>query len=121
MFYPETHERPTGERENKRHDSDEQVFPQPREDECFAMSGFAERAVGENPSGVEPDREPERGGPESGVGQDAADREKRQESSREEHRIAELAEGMCDRIAPGIPAHGIVRCSRLRWFQEMHN
>ena len=119
MLHPETHQRPTGERESKRHDSDEQVFPEPRECEHFAMGGFAESAVGENPAGVQPNRQPERGGLEPCVGQDATNHKERQETGREQHRVAELAEGMRDRIESGEPAHRVVRRGLFGRFQKM--
>ena len=60
MLDPETHQRPSGKRENKRHDSDEQVFPDPGKNERFAMRGAAESAIGENPAGVQADGQSKR-------------------------------------------------------------
>ena len=121
MFHPEAHERPAGERENKRHDSDEQVFPEPGQHERFAMRGFAESAICENPAGVQTDREPERGGLEAGVRQDAADREKGQETGREQYRVGELSERMRNRVEAREPAHSIVRRGLVGRLQEMHD
>ena len=121
MFHPEAHERPAGERENKWHDSNEQVFPEPGQRERFAMRGFAKSAIGENPAGVQPNREPERGGLEAGIGQDATEREKGQETGRKQHRVAELSERMRNRVEAREPAHRIVRRGLVGRFQEMHD
>ena len=121
MFHPEAHERPAGERENKWHDSDEQVFPEPGQRERFAMRSFAKSAIGENPAGVQPNREPERGGLEAGICQDATENEKGQETGRKQRRVAELSERMRNRVEAREPAHRIVRRGLVGRFQEMHD
>ena len=101
MFHPDAHQRPTGERDDKRHDSDEQVFPDPWKREQFAVSRFTEGAIGENPAGVKSDRKPERLRPQPPIREDAANGEEGQETSGEEKRIGELREGMGDRNEAG--------------------
>ena len=85
------------------------------------MRGFAKSAIGENPAGVQPDREPERGGLEAGIGQDAADREEGQETGRKQYRVRELSERMRNRVEAREPAHSIVRHGLVGRFQEMHD
>lgn len=121
MFYPKAKERPANERENKRHDSDEQVFPQPGQNERFAMGRLAEGAIREYPTGMQPDREPEGSGPEPGIGQNAADHKEGEKPAREQHRVAELTKGMRDRIETGEPADGVVRRGCFRGLEEMHD
>lgn len=113
------HQRPADDRDAKRHEPDEQVFPQPGKEKHLAVGEFAEDAVGENPPRVQTDRQPERARLEPSVGENASDDEEGEKAGREQRRIGELIEGMGERDEAGSPVNSIVRRSEFRRFHEV--
>src|SRR5438128_7024704 len=73
IFHPAAHNQPRQARDCERHNSNEKILPEPRQDDQLAERDFIERAAGKNPAGVQTDRQPKRASPQSRVGQDPTD------------------------------------------------
>ncbi len=117
---PATHQRPTGERENKGHDSNEQVFPEPWEGQDLAVSCLAKGATRQDPSGVQADWEPERVSAQARIRENTTDRKESEETGCEENWIAKLPERMTDRNKARKPTDSIARNSKMWSFQKMN-
>ena len=117
---PAAHQSPAGERDAKRHDPHEQVFPEPGKRLNFSVGDFAEEAVGKNPTGVEADGQEERARLQPRVPENTSNRKEREQAARDEQRADELGKRMAERDEAGHPIDGVVRRNLLRGFHEMN-
>src|SRR5438067_6793946 len=93
---PGPHNQPRYPGNGERDDSDQQVFAEPRQDNCIMARNLVEFAGGKDPSRVQTDRQPERSGLQSRVGQDPSDQKQGGKSGGDQNRIRELEKRVRD-------------------------